>query len=104
MNDSNYTGNISTIVKYVSMMIAGYTISLLASKGLNLPIDETMLSQIIGAIIGLILAHIDATHPNNFKILGNENTCTCQQDTTGEIPDVDPASEYENQGGDDGGA
>lgn len=104
MNDSNYTGNISTIVKYVSMMIGGYTISLLASKGLNLPIDETMLSQFIGAIIGLILAHIDATHPNNFKILGNENTCTCTQDTTSEIPDVDPASEYENQGEEDGGA
>ena len=42
--------------------------------------------------------------PNTFKILGNENTCTCQQDTTGEIPDVDPASEYENTGDEDGGA
>lgn len=71
-NNNNYLGNISTIVKYISMMIAGYLISFLAGKGLNLPIDAQMLSEIIGTIIFFILAHIDAKNPNNFKILGNQ--------------------------------
>lgn len=70
-NDNNLVGNMSTVVKYISMLIAGYLISLLASQGLNLNISETMLSEVITSIIFLILAHIDATHPNTFKTLGN---------------------------------
>lgn len=64
-NDTNFIGNISTIVKYVSMLISGWFIGLLVSHGLNLPIGTEELSQVITAIIFLILAHIDATHPNN---------------------------------------
>lgn len=71
-NNNNYIGNISTIVKYISMMMAGSLITFLAGKGLNLPIDAQMLSEIIVTIIFFILAHIDATHPNTFKILGNQ--------------------------------
>ena len=79
MDDTNIIGNISTIVKYVSMLIAGYLISLLASKGLNLNISETMLSELIGSIIFLTLAHIDATHPNTFQILGNQKPRTYEE-------------------------
>ena len=58
---TNEIGNLSTIVKFVSMTLAGYLIGALASKGLNLPIDADLLSQMIGALIFFGLAYIDAT-------------------------------------------
>lgn len=64
-NESNFIGNISTIVKYVSMLIAGWFIGLLANHGLHLGIETEGLSQLISAIIFLLLAHIDATNPNS---------------------------------------
>lgn len=84
-NENNYIGNITTLVKYVSMLIAGWFIGYLVSKGLNLPITTEELSQIISAIIFLLLAHIDATNPNTFfnqkptetetEIVGEEDGC-----------------------------
>ena len=68
---NNEIGNLSTIVKFISMTIAGYLIGALASKGLNLPIDADILSQMIGALIFFGLAYIDAKYPNTFKFLGN---------------------------------
>ena len=47
---TNEIGNLSTIVKFISMTIAGYLIGALASKGLNLPIDADLLAQMIGAV------------------------------------------------------
>lgn len=63
-NNTNFIGNISTIVKYVSMLIAGWFIGLLIAHGFNLPIGTYELSELISAIIFLLLAHIDATNPN----------------------------------------
>ena len=68
---NNEIGNLSTIVKFISMTIAGYLIGALASKGLNLPIDADILSQMIGALIFFGLAYIDAKYPNTFKWLDN---------------------------------
>ena len=62
----NEIGNISTIVKFISMTIAGYLLGALAAKGLNLPIDATTLSQLIGTILFFIIAYIDAKFPNTF--------------------------------------
>ena len=67
----NYTGNISTIVKWISMIIAGQVIGALAAQGLNLNVNATTLSEVIGAFIFLIIGYIDAKYPNTFKILGN---------------------------------
>lgn len=92
MSTTNYIGNLSTIVKYVSMLIAGWFIGLLANYGLNLGIDAELLSEVIGAIIFLILAHIDATHPNT---IFNKIKETPPQEYEN-IQDVDPASEYES--------
>ena len=44
INMTNYKGNLSTIIKWISMLIAGWTIGLLASKNLNLPVDAATLS------------------------------------------------------------
>ena len=68
---TNEIGNLSTIVKFVSMTIAGYLIGALASKGLNLPIDADLLAQMIGALIFFGLAWIDAKYPNTFAWLDN---------------------------------
>ena len=70
---SNYVGNISTIIKFISMTIAGYLIGVAASKGLNLPIDAATLSQLISTILFFIIAYIDAKYPNSFDFMGNSN-------------------------------
>lgn len=73
MTEKNYIGNISTIVKFVAMTLAGYIIGAAASKGLNLPIDAATLSQLISTVIFFIIAYIDAKYPNTFDWLGNGN-------------------------------
>ena len=84
----NYTGNISTIVKIVSMMIAGNVIGALAAQGLNLNVDATTLSEVIGAFIFLGIGYIDAKYPNTFKILGNAKTPVVPEEhITGDIED-----------------
>ena len=67
----NTIGNVSTIIKILSMTIAGWIISALAAQGYNLGVDAVTLASVIGAIIGLILSYIDAKYPNSFKWLGN---------------------------------
>ena len=69
----NAIGNLSTIIKIISMTIAGYLIGALAAKGLNLPISTEALAQLIGTILFFILAYIDAKYPNTFEWLGNSN-------------------------------
>ena len=56
------------------MTLAGWIISAIASQGYNLGVDATTLASVIGAIIGLILAYIDAKYPNTFGFLGNNKT------------------------------
>ena len=84
----NYVGNITTIVKWVSMYIAGWTIGTLTAYGLNLPVDSTTLSQVIFGLIMLGVGYVDSKYPNTFKFLGNDEEM--------EIEDIDPAGEYEN--------
>ena len=69
--DNNYTGNISTIVKWISMLIAGWAIGTLAAHNLNLGVDAVTLSQIISAVIFLGIGYVDAKYPNTFKFLDN---------------------------------
>lgn len=68
-----YIGNITTIIKSISMIIAGWAIGTAAAHNLDLGIDAATLSQVITAIIFFILAYFDAKYPNTFKILGNDN-------------------------------
>ena len=84
----NRIGNFSTIIKWISMWIAGWSIGLLISQGLNLPITEEQLSQIIMGIIFLGIGYIDAKYPNTFKFLGNSTE-------TIEVEELVLNSEYE---------
>lgn len=68
----NYIGNITTIIKMISMIIAGYALGLAASYNLDLGVDAATLSTLIGAILFFILSYLDAKYPNNFKFLGND--------------------------------
>jgi len=67
----NEIGNISTIVKFVSMTLAGYLIGALAAQGLDLPFDAEVLSQLISTLLFFCLAYIDAKYPNTFAWLDN---------------------------------
>ena len=69
---TNFIGNSSTIIKIISMMIAGWFIGILAANGLNLGVDESTLTKIIGTIIFLIIAYIDARFPNTLNFFKNQ--------------------------------
>ena len=91
----NYIGNLSTIVKEISMLIAGWAIGTLAAHGLELGVDAATLAQMIGAFIFLIIGYIDANFPNTIKFLGNgvkpvtgEETILNDEYVTGEEDDI----------------
>lgn len=67
----NEIGNISTIVKFVSMTLAGYLIGALAAQGLNLQFNVEVLYQLISTLLFFCLAYIDAKYPNTFAWLDN---------------------------------
>ena len=71
---NNVIGNLSTVVKTISMAIAGWFIGILVSHGLDLGIDASQLSEVIAAIIFIAIAYIDAKYPNSFSFLGNSKT------------------------------
>lgn len=74
-------GNLSTILKFCCMTIAGYLIGVLAAHGLDLPIDQTALAEIISTLILFCFAYIDAKYPNTFKFLGNAKPVTNYEET-----------------------
>ncbi len=63
--EKNILGNGSTIVKYILVMIATKTIAVAAAHGYNLPVDAVQLAEILGYILGFLIATIDAKWPNN---------------------------------------
>ena len=63
---SNHTGNISTIVKMILLTVLPYIIA-----------DSQTQDQVISiilAIVGLIIAYIDAKYPNTLAFLDNDGT------------------------------
>ena len=71
MNTNNTLGNLTTIIKWISMTLAGYLLATLTAHNLNLNIDASMLAEVIGAIIFMIIGYIDSRYPNTFKFLEN---------------------------------
>ena len=63
---SNHTGNISTLVKMILLTVLPYIIA-----------DSQTQDQVISiilAIVGLIIAYIDAKYPNTLSFLDNTPT------------------------------
>lgn len=103
--NTNFIGNLSTILKTLCMMIAGYAIGYAVSIGLDLPIDATQLSEILFTILCTIGAYIDAKNPNSFKWLHNDTTAPTEQQLV--LKEIVLNEEYtttdeEENGGDDG--
>ena len=71
MNENINIGNISTIVKTILLMFAGWAIGYFASKGFNLPIDASQLAELLFTLICIGWAYIDAKNPNTFAFLKN---------------------------------
>ena len=63
---SNHTGNISTIVKMILLTVLPYIIADTQTQ------DQVI--SIILAIVGLIIAYIDAKYPNTLAFLDNDGT------------------------------
>ena len=63
---SNHTGNISTIVKMILLTVLPYIIADTQTQ------DQVI--SIILAIVGLIIAYVDAKYPNTLAFLDNEAT------------------------------
>lgn len=73
---SNHTGNISTIVKMILLTVLPYIIA-----------DSQTQDQVISiilAIVGLIIAYVDAKYPNTLSFLDNEDTID-EPEPVGEI-------------------
>ncbi len=68
----NITGNLTTLIKYICMIIAGWAIGICVAHGLNLPVTEAQLSEIIFMIITAIIGYLDSKYPNTFGFLGND--------------------------------
>lgn len=60
---SNHTGNISTIVKMILLTVLPYIIADTQTQ------DQVV--SIILAIVGLIIAYVDAKYPNTLSFLDN---------------------------------
>lgn len=68
----NVIGNITTIGKIVAMAIAGWFIGLCVAYGIQLPVDQQTLSELIFTVILLVWAYLDAKYPNSLGIFGNQ--------------------------------
>ena len=64
MNKNDLIGNLTTIIKAFSMIIAGWVIGLFASQGLDLGLTQTDIATAITTILFIILAYYDAKYPN----------------------------------------
>ena len=98
---SNHTGNISTIVKMILLTVLPYIIADTQTQ------DQVI--SIILAIVGLIIAYIDAKYPNTLAFLDNAPTLD-EPAQVGEIRQpiilneeyVTPIIEEDDDGEDDG--
>lgn len=87
MANNNYIGNISTVIKLMGMMFAGWIISIFAAQGLDLGVDASALGEVIGVLLGLGFGYIDAKYPNTFAFLNNEDNTQPITDDTQPITD-----------------
>ena len=85
-NYNEYIGNLSSLVKTVSMLISGAIIGLVANYGLKLGVDTATLSEVIGAFIFLALAYIDMKYPNT--MIRGKTPTSQDEETVGEDDDI----------------
>ena len=98
---SNHTGNISTLVKMILLTVLPYIVADVQT--------QNQLTSIILAIVGFLIAYIDAKYPNTLSFL--DNTPTIEEPAqVGEIRQpiilneeyIEPIPEIETETNDDG--
>lgn len=127
-----WIGNATTVVNSIVLAIAGLIIGVLASYGINLPIDQTALAGVLGLIVFFIFSLINAKFHCTFfdkdadtltvdisSLSDNQvqaiqnfvNNCTVNvagkdfnKLNDAQLEDIDPASEYEDFGDDEDGS
>lgn len=125
-------GNTTTVVNSIVLAIAGLIIGVLASYGINLPIDQTGLAGVLGLIVFFIFSLINAKYHCTFfdkdadtltvdisSLSDNQvqaiqnfvDNCTVNVGgkdfnklNDAQLEDIDPASEYEDFGDDEDGS
>lgn len=64
--DTDFIGNISTTIKVLCMWISGYAIGYFISIGMNLPINQEELAELLFILTTTLIAYIDAKYPNTY--------------------------------------
>lgn len=65
MEETNYIGNITTIINWIALIILPYV----TAYG----VTQEVLVAILSSVVGLIFAYINSSHLNNFNFLGNNS-------------------------------
>lgn len=65
--ETNFIGNGSTFVKYICFLSSGRILMMAIAHGIDLPIDQYTLAELLGYILGFIGATIDAKYHNNIN-------------------------------------
>lgn len=65
MEETNYIGNITTIINWIALIILPYV----TAYG----VTQEVLVAILSSVVGLIFAFINSSNLNNFKFLGNNS-------------------------------
>lgn len=98
---SNHTGNISTLVKMILLTVLPYIVADVQT--------QNQLTSIILAIVGFLIAYIDAKYPNTLSFLDNAPSLE-EPAQVGEIRQpiilneeyIEPIPEIETETNDDG--
>ena len=100
---TNHTGNISTIVKMILLTVLPYIVADVQT--------QNQLTSIILAIVGFLIAYIDAKYPNSLSFLDNDDIIPQTEEApVGEIRQpiilneeyIEPIPEIETETNDDG--
>lgn len=70
MTDTNLTNNLSTIAVWVWVIVSPYITDYFT---------QDQFTTLFVAVVGLIIAVYSSYKPNNFKFLGNDNPCQCNE-------------------------
>ena len=65
MEETNYIGNITTIINWIALIILPYV----TAYG----VTQEVLVAILSSVVGLIFAFVNSSYLNNFNFLGNNS-------------------------------
>ena len=105
MNKNDIIGNLTTIIKLIGMIIAGYTVGWFTAHGLDLPVTQTDLATAITVILSVIIAYFDAKYPNTLlpkaetsqTIITTDELSEAIKEASKEVKETDVVEEDDQQ-------